>query len=182
MIIEVAFLLAAAVGPVPKASVPTVPGATNPAITQANMRETICAPKGTWSTKAIRPPTSYTNKLKLQQMVTLGYTVMNPLPRVKTASGKGLRPDLTKCVARSANPSCWELDHIVSLEIGGNPTDPTNLFPQPWTGPWNAKDKDALENRLHRLVCAGTLTLKVAQQAIATDWPSAYRLYVAKKK
>lgn len=181
MILEFVIFLATAVGPVPKASLPTVPGSVNPAITQANMKETICAPKGTWSTSSIRPPTSYTNKLKRQQMAALGYTIANPIPTVKTASGTGLRPDRSKCVVRSANPACFEEDHIVPLVIGGHPTDPLNLFPQRWSGAWNAGDKDRLEVRLRVLVCAGTIGLREAQDAIATDWVAAYKRYVVVK-
>ena len=42
------------------------PGATNPAITQANIDETICNPH--WSTKSIRPPEEYTYRLKREQI------------------------------------------------------------------------------------------------------------------
>jgi hypothetical protein len=43
---------------------------------------------------------------------------------------------------------------------------------------WNAHVKDALEERLHQLVCAGSIDLPTAQQAIATDWISAYKKYL----
>jgi hypothetical protein len=39
--------------------------------------------------------------------------------------------------------------------------------------------KDALERKLHRLVCAGELDLKTAQQAIASNWIEAYKKYVS---
>ncbi len=119
----------------------TTPGATNPAITQATIGQTICNPH--WSTKSIRPPASYTTALKRQQMRAWG------LP---------------------GTTSEYEEDHLISLEIGGAPRDPRNLWPEPYAGVWGAKKKDALENRLHRLVCAATITLADAQHAIATDW------------
>ena len=31
-------------------------------------------------------------------------------------------------------------------------------------------EKDSLENLLHKRVCDGTMTLRAAQRAIATDW------------
>lgn len=158
----------------------TTPGATNPAITNETMAKTLCNPR--WSTSSIRPPARLTTTLKQQQMAALGYTVTNSLPRVRTKSGKGTRPNLAKCVARSANPACWEEDHLISLELGGNPTNPKNLWPQPWFGPMNAHDKDVLENRLHKMVCAGQVPLSEAQHAIATDWVAAYRRYVPAKK
>ncbi len=153
------------------------PGATNPDITQANIGETIC--KRGWSTKSIRPPASYTSALKRKQLAASGDTVVNDLPAVPTKSGKGLRLDITRCIAHSANPACYEEDHLISLELGGHPTSPANLWAEPWFGAWNARVKDRLENRLHRLVCDGTLTLRDAQQAVATDWVAAYRRFVA---
>jgi hypothetical protein len=40
--------------------------------------------------------------------------------------------------------------------------------------------KDALERKLHKLVCAGQLDLKTAQSQIASNWIEAYQKYVAK--
>jgi hypothetical protein len=72
----------------------------------------------------------------------------------------------------------YEIDHLVSLELGGS-NSIKNLWPESYhTSPWNARVKDRLENRLHQLVCSGQLELKSAQQAIATDWISAYKKYV----
>ena len=48
------------------------------------------------------------------------------------------------------------------------------------TSPWNLYVKDALERKLHKLVCAGQLDLKTAQRKIASDWIEAYEKYVAK--
>jgi len=76
-----------------------------------------------------------------------------------------------------AGPHGCEVDHLISLELGGD-NDVRNLWPEPYDGPWNAADKDRLENRLHRLVCAKRIPLDAAQAAIATDWIAAYRLYV----
>lgn len=45
------------------------PGATNPAVTQANLGQTVCVPG--W-TATIRPPVSYTSALKRRQMTALG--------------------------------------------------------------------------------------------------------------
>lgn len=69
----------------------------------------------------------------------------------------------------------YEVDHLISLELGGS-NDASNLWPQSYlTKPWNAHVKDKLENRLHALVCAGQLPLTEAQRAIATDWVAEYR-------
>jgi hypothetical protein len=152
------------------------PGATNPDITPDNIRENICL-KG-WSTKAVRPPSSYTTALKRAELKSLGYTTQNPLPRAPTKSGKSTRLDVTQCVEDSSNVACYEEDHLIPLELGGDPRSPDNLWPEPWFGVWNARVKDRLENKLHLMVCAGKIPLRDAQQAIATDWVGAYRQYV----
>ena len=142
------------------------PGVVNPDITQANISATICNP--TWSTRTIRPPVSYTNTLKQQQLATSRF--------------------------KDKAPSHYEEDHFISLELGGHPRDPRNLWPEMWgtpatpltsRGPFpahlvGAKAKDAVENALHKEVCAGTLTLKEAQQIISTDWFKYYRDHVLK--
>ena len=74
----------------------------------------------------------------------------------------------------------YEVDHLISLELGGS-NELTNLWPQSYiTKPHNAHTKDKLENRLHALVCDGAIDLKTAQRAIATDWIAAYDKYVPK--
>jgi hypothetical protein len=79
---------------------------------------------------------------------------------------------------RSHEPGEYEIDHLISLELGGS-NSLKNLWPQSFrTHPWNAYVKDALENELHRRVCAGTIDLAKAQAAISHDWVSAYRIYV----
>jgi 5-methylcytosine-specific restriction endonuclease McrA len=74
-------------------------------------------------------------------------------------------------------PYAHEVDHLVSLELGGSNAI-TNLWPEPYAGRWGARTKDALENRLHDLVCSGSMSLRYAQHIEATDWVSAYKRYV----
>jgi hypothetical protein len=118
------------------------PGVRNPAVTQSTIGSTIC--KSGW-TKTIRPPVSYTNKLKAQEMAELGL--------------KGA-------------PSDYELDHFISLEMGGDPKDPKNLWPEIWP---QARLKDVVETNLAHRVCKGTITLAEAQKIISTDWTSEYQ-------
>lgn len=74
--------------------------------------------------------------------------------------------------------SQFEVDHLVALELGGS-NSIKNLWPQDYKSePWNAHDKDALEDRLHALVCRGELPLATAQHDVATDWIAAYLKYV----
>jgi hypothetical protein len=68
----------------------------------------------------------------------------------------------------------FEIDHLISRELAGA-DDVDNLWPQCYGGLWNAVMKDRLENRLHKLVCDGTLTLKEAQTCISADWIACYK-------
>ncbi|WP_174721501.1 hypothetical protein [Capsulimonas corticalis] len=72
----------------------------------------------------------------------------------------------------------YEVDHLISLELGGS-NSIKNLWPESYKSkPYNAHVKDKLENRLHALVCSGQLDLAAAQHAIATDWIGAYKKYM----
>jgi hypothetical protein len=68
--------------------------------------------------------------------------------------------------------STLEIDHIISLELGGS-NDPRNLYPELATfadGSPGFHIKDKLENATHRAVCAGTIGLRAAQRQIAGNW------------
>ena len=120
------------------------PGATNPDVTQDTIDSTICV--SGW-TATVRPPTSYTNKLKIQQIAEYAYA--------------------------DTSPSSYEEDHFIPLELGGSPTDPANLWPEPHSGDATSGQKDSVENKLKRAVCNGSVTLADAQNAIVTDWTTA---------
>lgn len=68
---------------------------------------------------------------------------------------------------------CCEVDHLISLELGGA-DDPKNLWPEPYEPRPGAHEKDTVENFLHAEVCAGHLTLAEAQKEISTNWLSVY--------
>ena len=77
----------------------------------------------------------------------------------------------------SHQPGEYEVDHLISLELGGS-NSLKNLWPQSYqTQPWNAHVKDDLENKLHELVCSGQLDLPTAQREIASNWIIAYKKY-----
>lgn len=129
----------------------STPGELNPDVTQATLKSTVCA--ANW-TKTVRPSASFTDKLKLSQMAELGL------------KGK---------------PHDYEEDHRVPLEIGGNPTDAKNLWPQPWAHPYGAHEKDRLENAVRKDLCAGKLTLAEARKIFLGDFWAEYRRRFAKK-
>ena len=72
----------------------------------------------------------------------------------------------------------FEVDHLISLELGGS-NDINNLWPQSYTTqPWNARKKDRLENKLRFFICTGVIDMKTAQDDISGDWTVAYKKYV----
>ncbi|HTS28845.1 MAG TPA: zf-HC2 domain-containing protein [Bryobacteraceae bacterium] len=76
-----------------------------------------------------------------------------------------------------ADPMAYEVDYLISPALGGA-DDIGNLWPQSYAATiWNARVKDALEDRLHDLVCRGDVDLATAQREISTDWISAYKKY-----
>jgi len=107
------------------------PGVLNPAVTQATIAVTIC--RRGW-TRTVRPPVDYTNALKLRGLRQ--YQLRGP-------------------------PSAFQEDHLISLELGGDPRDPRNLWPEPYP---RAAEVDRIENDLNRRVCEGSLTLAEAQR------------------
>lgn len=68
----------------------------------------------------------------------------------------------------------YEVDHLIPLELGGS-NSLRNLWPEAYNLVWGAHVKDQLENRLHELVCEGSLPLQTAQNWIAQDWVAAYQ-------
>jgi hypothetical protein len=73
--------------------------------------------------------------------------------------------------------SALEIDHIVSLELGGS-NDIANLFPEKLYAHPGYRVKDKLENWLHDLVCEGRMSLGTVRRAIASNWQKLYeRVY-----
>ena len=95
-----------------RASLVLTPGVTNPRVTQETIGVTIC--RHGW-TRSIRPPSSFTSALKVEQMREYG---------------------------RSGGPGDYQEDHLLSLELGGHPTDRRNLWPQPLR---RAREVDRIE-------------------------------------
>ena len=118
------------------------PGVIDPTVRQDNLGTTICQ-KG--YSKRVRPSSSYTTALKKKQIFQYGY--------------------------KNVDPKNYEEDHLISLELGGSPTDPRNLWPEPHP---SINEKDQVENALHAQICSGQKTLAQAQYAIAHNWYDVY--------
>ncbi len=116
--------------PAQVASWERTPGALNPDVTQTTLQSTVCVPG---YSKSVRPPSSYTGTLKRKQLREWG------LP---------------------GGPADYQEDHLISLSLGGHPTDPRNLWPEPRP---RADEVDQIEIELHEKLCAGELTLAEAQ-------------------
>jgi hypothetical protein len=125
------------------------PGAIDPRVTQQNIHETICVPG---SAKSVRPPVAVTKRMKRQVMQEYGMT---------------------------EEPAEVEGDHLIPISVGGCPGPDdgcdfhANFFPQLWTGPKKAHDKDKIEWAIHRATCSGRISLQDAQTRIVTDWKHA---------
>ena len=122
------------------------PGAIDERVTMATAATTICT---NGYTATVRPPVAVTDRIKGEQMAAYGLA--------------------------GQPPSGYELDHLISLELGGAPADIANLWPEAWEGETNAHQKDAVETHLKREVCRGAVSLADAQRMIATDWLAVYR-------
>jgi hypothetical protein len=114
-----------------RASWTLTPGVLNPDVTQRTISTTIC--RRGW-TRTIRPQVVYTNDLKRRGL--RAYGLRGP-------------------------PSAFQEDHLISLELGGHPTDPRNLWPEPYP---RASAVDRQENDLNAKVCSGKLSLAEAQR------------------
>lgn len=75
--------------------------------------------------------------------------------------------------AKKAKGVCCEIDHLISLELGGD-NGVANEWPQPYEPRPGAHEKDEVENWLHAEVCAGKMPLTIAQEKISQDWYAAY--------
>ena len=124
------------------------PGARNPKVKPSTLATTICKPG---YTARIRPPSSVTAAEKRANAVSYHY-----------------RGPLTQA----------EYDHLIPLELGGDPNDPRNLWVEPPSPGHKGSQgfrnpKDSVERKAKSLVCNGRVPLAVMQRAIAVNWATA---------
>lgn len=124
-----------------------------PGAIRTNSPDDVCS---TVSTRAYRKTTE---AMKRSVYEAYGVDKTQPLPG--------------DAVPLNAKAPWFEIDHLISLELGGA-DDVKNLWPQPYYEHPGAREKDAVENYLHAQVCKGNITLADAQKQIADDWYAIY--------
>ncbi len=178
-----AILLSACVSPVSTGAQSVTPTTTGAAASHATPRPTkVSSPKpGPKPEKVSGVPSVDMPNLRLTPGAAFAVSVLQICTPGYAASVRNVSQPLKTQVYARYNvawvPYQHEVDHLISLELGGSDSI-LNLWPEPYAGRWGARTKDVLENRLHDLVCAGSLALRSAQHQEATDWAAAYRRYV----
>jgi hypothetical protein len=119
---------------VARASWTMTPGVINPDVTQRTLATTICR---SGFTHTIRPPHEYTDDLKRKQLREYGF---------------------------AGSTSQFQEDHLISLELGGHPTDPRNLWPERRP---RAEEVDRIENELNAQICSGRISLQEGRKRIS---------------
>jgi len=123
-------------------------GALNPKVSERTLASTICR---SGYTTSIRPPESITEPEKIANARSYHYV---------------------------GSLGVAEYDHLVPLELGGDPNDAHNLWVEPPSpghkasqGVYNPKDK--IENQARSLVCSHRVALTTMQNAVAANWTTA---------
>jgi len=106
-----------------------------------------------------------------------GQLCRESLPKNKNVPAALRRRVLSEYGVANAAEKAYEVDYLITPALGGS-DDIHNLWPHSYANTeWNARVKDALEDRLHAMVCQGQLDLPTAQREIATNWIEAYKKY-----
>ncbi|GHO49531.1 HNH endonuclease signature motif containing protein [Ktedonospora formicarum] len=157
-------------------TIPTSPTAPSPTATKSTTepkwgvrtKTSGCKASGPIQDKACTPGAIFANATKGKICVP-GYasSVRNVTTSLKNKV-------YTSYGIKKRKPGQYEVDHLVSLQLGGN-NDISNLWPEPASPKPGFHEKDRVENWLHDQVCDGKMTLKDAQIKIATDWVAVYK-------
>ena len=151
-------------GAAPAAPVTTAP-ATTPTPAPA---PGVCHARGSLPDPGCTPGAAFTGITRAQVCVP-GYS-----SRVRNVPAALKRAVYATYGIVARAPGQYEVDHLISLELGGSNAI-ANLWPEAAQAVAGFRQKDVLENALHRDVCAGRLSLAAAQRQIATNWVAAYR-------
>jgi hypothetical protein len=111
-------------------------------------------------------PGGYYSKLTEAVICAPGFRT-SAIRKVSTATRHDVEAEYG--LAPRSYGSTLEIDHIVSLELGGS-NDIANLYPEQANAQPGYHVKDKLENKLHDMVCDGQIKLRAVQQQIAANW------------
>jgi hypothetical protein len=126
-----------------------------------------CHVKGPLPDRGCTPGAVFINATKAK-VCTPGYS-----KSVRNVPAKLKRAVYAEYGIRHHIRGSYEVDHLVSLELGGS-NDESNLWPEAAKPKPGFHQKDALENQLHDLICNGMMRLSTAQHRIAKDWLAEY--------
>lgn len=127
-----------------------------------------CTVRGPLPDSACTPGSVFINATK-SRICVLGYS-----RSVRNVSSSTKRTAYLEYGIASHTRGQYEVDHLVSLELGGS-NSIANLWPEAAAPSPGFHQKDAVENYLHSQVCNGVIGLKQAQHEIATNWLAIYR-------
>jgi len=143
----------------PGSGAPSRTSRTAPRVLPATFRGR-CA-RGPRPDRRCTPGTRFAS-VTARQVCTPGYA-----SRARNVSSATKRRIYLAYGIRRHAPFEYEVDHLISLELGGS-NSPKNLWPQKEHayGVYSAATKDRVENLLHRELCNGSITLAQAQVRI----------------
>lgn len=148
-------------------AVSSTPIASGPSVATTTTRR--ATPTPTTRTDGIPKPNppltpGATFRVTAAQVCVVGYSAS-----VRAVPDSEKRAVFAEYGIASHAPYSYEVDHLISLELGGS-NDIRNLWPEPYAGKGGARSKDVIENRLHAQVCSGRISLATAQREIVRWW------------
>jgi len=145
------------------AAIPTL--VTNPGTVQfgVQLKQSGCRVNGALADMACTPGDIITTATK-EQICVSGYS--SSVRNVPTSEKDQVYASYG---IASRTTGEYEVDHLVSLELGGS-NDISNLWPEAASPTPGFHEKDQVENYMHAQVCAGAISLHDAQIQIATNW------------
>ena len=141
---------------------------TEPFVAEVQTKNSECVIQGSLPDPACTPGAIFANVTKEKTFFS-GYT-----KTVRSVS-TSLKKKVYQAYGIAYPPpfGTYEADHFIPLTLGGS-NDIANLFPESAEPRPGFKEKDLVENYLHRKVCDGSISLSSAQRAIATNWVAVY--------
>jgi hypothetical protein len=146
----------------------TSPVATGPSrLLGPRSKTSGCRVRGALPDSACTPGAAFA-KVTVAQICKLGYS-----RGVRNVTSSTKRRAYLEYGIRSHRAGQYEIDHLVSLELGGSNVI-ANLWPEAASPEPGFHQKDMVENYLHDQVCSGHMSLQQAQRDEAANWLAIY--------